>query len=140
MRYPVAVALLLAATPAWAITCTVSTTDLSFGAYDVFSSSPLDTTATLTLECSGVLPADNITLDLTPGPHALTAGAAHLAYGMYRDADRTVPFGDGTGGSAHYGPVNPAATADIPVYGRISAHQDVPAGTYTDTIVVTVNY
>jgi spore coat protein U-like protein len=30
--------------------------------------------------------------------------------------------------------------ANIPVYGRIAAGQSVPAGTYSDTVTITLNF
>lgn len=145
-------AMLLAALPcpAWAISCSfVSVSGVSFGAYDVFSSSPLDTTGTITIICTSVGGTDNITVDLSQGgassfsPRQLArSGGGVLDYNLYVDAPRTTTFGDGTSGTAHYGPTNPPDNTNvaITVYGRIGAQQDVPGGSYSDTVVATINY
>ena len=145
--------LLLAAalpTPAFAISCSfVSVSGASFGAYDVFSVGALDTTGSITIVCTSVVPTDNITLDLSQGgassfsPRVLSrAGGGSLDYNLYTDAARTTVFGDGSSGTGHYGPANPPDNSNvtITVYARVPAQQDVVAGTYSDTIVATINY
>lgn len=138
------------ATPAWAITCTiVSTSGPSFGSYDVFDTSPVDTTATITYNCTSVLGGDNITIELSAGgaasfsPREMSDGGSNrLEYNLYTSAARTTIFGDGTSGTAIYGPLNPAdgTNVDVTVFGRIPALQDLPAASYSDTITVTLTY
>ncbi len=136
--------------PAHAITCSFDTiTPVSFGAYDVFTSSPLDSTGTVRLVCTAVIPADNITIDLDAGgggsfaPRRLarSGGGTPLSYNLFNDAARTTRWGDGTSGTSHYGPANPpdGAAFDLTVYGRVTALQDVAAGTYADSVVATIN-
>lgn len=143
--------LLALTTPAHALSCAFdSVTPVSFGAYDVFTSSPLDSTGTLWLTCNGVAPADNITIDLNGGgaagfsPRLLAraGGGAALAYNLYTDAARTTRWGDGTSGTGHYGPANPPnlTSFDLTVYGRVPALQDVAGGTFSDAIVATINF
>ena len=65
---------------------------------------------------------------------------------MFFDAAYTQIRGDGTGGSQTGGatlsltPGNPTQTSTSTIYGRIPASQDVAAGAYADTIVVTITY
>jgi spore coat protein U-like protein len=61
-----------------------------------------------------------------------------LTYNLYTDASRLISWGDGSGGSSTVSMTG--AAADIPVYGRMAARQNVPAGAYADTIVVTITY
>jgi len=65
-----------------------------------------------------------------------------LLYNVYADPQRQVVWGDGTGGtrvvSEHAKPNNKEVV--IPVYGRIPAGQDVRAGRYTDSLIVTIDF
>lgn len=134
------------ATEARAGSCAISTvTGLAFGGYDVFDSAPVDSTATITYECTGVVSGDTVRIDLSTGgsgtfaPRALSAGAESLSYNIYLDAARTAVWGDGTSGTSSYGPLEPAeGQTSVTAYGRIPARQDVAAGSYSDSIVVTI--
>ncbi len=141
---PLAVSvLLLTAAPALAA-CTISTTPVTFGAYDVFATAPLDSTGTVTFRCGQG--DKNITITLSKGgaatfnPRQMRSGAQTLAYNLYRDATRTSIWGDGTGGTTIYSNANPPAKDDVSVtiYGRIPTGQDVTAGSYADTITATI--
>jgi len=60
--------------------------------------------------------------------------------GFWRDAtNASLP---GTGGTDNYTKFNPANSVDVNVtiYGRIPPQQDVRVGSYTDSIVATVNF
>jgi spore coat protein U-like protein len=143
------VALLGASLPAQAITCTWrSTTAVAFGSYDVFSATPDDANGSVTYRCTGVAGAP-VTIDLSAGgsatffPRRMTrAGVETLDYNLYLDAARTQIWGNATGGTVHYGPTVPANNTNVLVniYGRIPAGQDKSAGTYTDTVVATINF
>lgn len=125
--------------------CSIFTwSSVAFGTYDVMSSSPLDSTGAVLLTCDSAV--TSITVDLSRGnastfnPRYMLNGSARLNYNLFLDAARTTLWGDGTGGSSHYGPVYPPGLVFLTIYGRIPALQDLPAGSYTDTIVATVNF
>ena len=126
--------------------CTISTTSVAFGTYDVFSAAPLDSTGTVTFRCGP--PDRNIVITLSRGssatfsPRTLRMGAEVLNYNLYNNAARTNIWGDGTGGTAVYSNANPPNNTNIPltVYARIPAGQDVSGGSYNDTVVVTINF
>lgn len=148
MKYLFSLLLALVPSSALAITCQViSTTSISFGAYDPLSVSAVETAGTLTFRCDSVLGSDTILIDLGPGgagtywPRALSA-ADDLDYNLYTDAARTMVWGDGTGGTVHQGPLHPTdgVNMDLTIYGRIPGGQDVHAGSYADTLVVTIQY
>lgn len=131
-----------------AINCTVSTVGVVFGTYDVFSGSVNTSTGTVTYNCKGVGGA-TITMFLSRGSansfqprQMVQAGGATLSYNLYLDATGAMIWGDGTGGSQEYGPVHPANNSSTPVtiFGQIPAGQDVTTGTYTDTIIATINF
>ena len=128
--------------------CTVTTVmPVAFGSYDVFDSAPVVSTGAISFECTDIAPTDSVRIDLDGGsarsfaPRTLRRGAFALAYNLYLDAAHSVIWGDGTGGSGFYGPVRPAAgTNTVILYGRIPARQPVAAGTYADTVTVTIQY
>lgn len=121
--------------------CTISTTSVNFGTYNVYSATPLDSTGTVTFRCGP--PDRNIVITLSRGssatfnPRTLRMGAEVLNYNLYRNAARTNIWGDGTGGTAVYSDVNPPNNTNVvlTVYARIPAGQDVSGGNYNDTIV-----
>jgi len=135
---PVA-ALLMSVPPAWAA-CTVSAAGVAFGSYDPFSGTSLDSTGNVAVTCS---PAAPYTVALSPGYAAQTgremrSDANALAYNLFTDATRSSVWGDGTGLTST---VSGSGTAGgHPIYGRIPARQNVAAGSYSDTIIVTISF
>lgn len=135
---------------AMAITCSiVDTTPVSFGTYDVFSGTALDSTGDVTVHCTSVGVSDLVEIELSTGagasyaPRTLArAGGGELNYNLYLNAGRSVVWGDGTGSTSVVGPYTPPDDADdvINIYGRVPAGQDVEGGVYSDTVVVTINY
>jgi spore coat protein U-like protein len=116
---------------------------LSFGVYDPLSTTPTDSSSTISYRCPKGQPVQ-IALDAglagSFAARALTLGGERLLYNLYLDAARTMVWGDGTGGSrAGPGVVTHGAggTTTVYVFGRVPAGQDVVAGTYGDTIRVT---
>lgn len=136
----------LAASSADAATCTVSATSVGFGAYNVFDSAPSDSTATILLRCNGN--ARNIAVGISDGEEPLFdwrrlgKGKERLLYNLYRDAGRFAIWGDGSGGTQMHVQSEVPNNTEVPltVYGRIPAGQDVSAGAYSDSVVVTINY
>lgn len=142
-----ALALLSPATTAAMMTCSVgSAMGVAFGSYDIFSGNPLDSTGSITYSCSDVEPTDSVIIQLGRGssstflPRTLVHGAYQLDYNLYLDAGRSSTWGDGSSGTAQYGPVLPpeGTTTEVTIYGRIPAGQNAHAGSYSDTIVVTL--
>jgi spore coat protein U-like protein len=69
----------------------------------------------------------------------MSAGAAALSYNLYLDAARISVWGDGSGGTSTYGPLQPAeGSTSIPIYGRAPGGQNASPGNYSDTVVVTL--
>jgi spore coat protein U-like protein len=132
--------------------CAVSTTSVSFGSYDVFSTTATDSTGTLSYRCTGNTPLLQITLttgsSATFNPRTLSNGRNGrngpdpLTYNLYTDAARTSIWGDGTGSTSSYRQFAPpnGKTVTVTVYGRIPAAQDVSAGSYADTITAIINF
>ena len=79
--------------------CTISTTSVNFGNYNVFGGSDTDSTGTITINCNNM--AHNISVTLGKGasssynPRTMKKGAESLNYNLFRDAARTSVWGDG---------------------------------------------
>jgi spore coat protein U-like protein len=122
-------------------------TGVSFGAYDALNTSPLDQTGSITFQCTD-LGAGTVTVDLSTGnsgsyaAREMRKGADSLQYNLYRDVSRTQIWGDGTAGTFHFGPFAPTDGVDetVTIFGRVPARQSSPVGTYTDTVVATINF
>lgn len=133
--------------------CTVSASSVDYGTYDVFNLSDADAAGNVRVSCSllGLISLlVNYDILLSTGlsgsyaPRKMYNGSNVLTYNLYTTSSRTTVWGDGTGGTSF---INDGyllglltVTLDYPVYGRLPAQQDVPAGLYSDTITVTVNY
>jgi spore coat protein U-like protein len=129
---------------AYADTCSLTATGVSFGAYDVFRNSPTDSVGTLTYECVGGGKPISIAMQRRSSDayRALEGGGQRLYYNLYLDASRTAVWGDGNAGSQQYFSANaPRKTpVTVPIYGRIPAAQDVGVGQYGDTVTVIINF
>ena len=142
------VAALVALSPrrAEAAGCTIATTSISFGTYNVFAGTPNDSTATITVDCTGG--AKNIAIGISRGgsstfvPRRMVKGSEPLVYNLFRDAARTAVWGDGSPGTEQHVVANPPNKTPLPltIFGRIPVGQDVSAGAYADTVVVGINY
>ncbi|MBN1959614.1 MAG: spore coat protein U domain-containing protein [Deltaproteobacteria bacterium] len=139
--------LLFAPTNAHAIYCFITqSTGINFGAYDVFNSTPTDSTGSFSYFCFFVGGA-SVRLSLSRGgaasytPRRMQNGGFTLQYNLYLDASRTIIWGDGSGGSSYFQTVPPNfRTETVTIYGRIPPGQDIPAGNYHDTIVATLQW
>lgn len=135
---------LLAAAAAEAA-CTINTTPVAFGTYNVFSPSADDATGQISYRCTAPRPiVVRIHLDKggspTFNPRQIRRASETLNYNLYLDSTRSTIWGDGTGGSDTYTRILPPLNQDIivSVYGRIPAGQDVSAGSYTGTVTATI--
>jgi spore coat protein U-like protein len=137
-------------------TCTVSMTNVSFGSVDVLPGTAVDTTATLTVSCTGGTPpgrttracvsigagsSGDATSRIMTGP-----GGATLRYDLYSDAARTTLWGSWQTGYDTAGvTVDVASNSTVTVYARLLASQStVLAGSYSSSFsanpFVTYNY
>ena len=139
--------LIMAMTPFSAYAaCSLTSTTILFGSYDIFSSAPLDTLGQIIFRCGNTDRNVSISLDKggasTFNPRRMLNGASTLNYNLYLDAARTTIWGDGTGGTQNFFVGNPANNQDIsiPLYGRIPAGQGTSAGSYSNTLTVTINF
>lgn len=126
--------------------CTVSTSALAFGSYDPVvanASANLDGTGTVTVACTRGATASIAVgsgSSATGGTRRMTDGAGnYLVYELYSDSGRSTVWNTGAG-ALELTPAPSRAARDFTVYGRVAGNQDVPAGTYGDTVVATVNF
>ena len=127
----------------------VSVTGVSFGPYDVFNAAPTNQTGSVTFKCqAGILPLVPVTITLSTGNSGIYAfrqlrkGAESLQYNLHLDAAHALIWGNGTGGSLPLGPLLPADNVEttVTIYGQIPPGQNITAGSYSDTITVTINF
>lgn len=125
--------------------CIVSALPLAFLTYDPTSGTPLDATTTITSTCTL---GTTYTLGLNAGTgtggtttlRVMTGTPAGLLnYQLFQNAGRTTNWGNnpGTDTVAGTGTGLPQLST---VYGRIPSGQNQPAGSYADTITVTLTY
>ena len=124
-------------------TCTVAANNLNFGTAGVLAANT-DASTTLSPTCTSGTPY-NVGLDgglsgaTDPTQRKMTNGAAFVLYGLFRDAARSLPFGNTIGTNTLAGTGSGLAQSAT-VYGRIAPQATPSPGTYNDTIVVTLTY
>jgi spore coat protein U-like protein len=127
-------------------TCTVTASDLNFGAYASNQSTPVQGQTAIQLLCGGEITAE-VSLDAGSGPGGSTtnrrmeqdAGSDRLDYGLFQDPGRTIHWGDRSGRDTLEVQTT-GVSLTIPVYGQIPGGQRVRDGVYSDTITVRVVY
>jgi spore coat protein U-like protein len=145
----VVISLALAAGPVQAaIQCSIgSVSPVTFPAYDVFRGVPTDAQGSVTYSCRGV-GQNTVTIDLSAGgtgqfnPRQMRASSEALPYNLFLDAGCGTIWGDGGGGTARYGPFQPPNNSPVvvPIFGRIPPGQNATPGTYTDSVILTLNF
>jgi spore coat protein U-like protein len=129
--------------------CTISAVGVAFGAYNPQSAANDDATGTVTLACPTAVTAPVVELSTggsgTYSPRRMTNGAFNINYNLYTTAARTVVWGNGTGGTVKLtlsGGTVSGGTRNFSrsIFGRAPGSQNVGAGSYLDTIVLTVTF
>lgn len=125
----------------------VSGTTVQFGTYNPVSGTARTAQGTITVGCAGIglLGAYTTSLSVGAGTFAqrhLTSGANTLNYNLFTDSAYSQVWGNGTGGSITlgYSGLLSLSTVSSPVYARMPAGQDKPPGTYSATIIATVEF
>ncbi len=137
--------------------CEIGTASVAFGTYDPLVAnltSPKTATGTVTIACTQGT-AESITLDLGANPSGAGrrmrgGGPYYVAYELFQPSSNAPgapcsyagPVVWGTTGARVFTP--PPAPSRVArtynVCGRIPAAQDVPAASYADTVLATVNF
>jgi spore coat protein U-like protein len=135
----------LAVSASIAKNCTIETVAVGFPAYDpiVTHASAADdsTSGSITVACTK---GAAISIELgqggnySGGNRMVHGTADFLSYALFQDSGRGQSWGAGTAAMSFTAASRNAVT--YPVYGRIAGAQDQPEGTYTDTVVATINF
>jgi spore coat protein U-like protein len=127
--------------------CTVAATPMNFGAPTAIGTANIDRTSNVSLVCTNGATYD-VALDL--GLHAgagsqrrMSNGAAtpvYVPYGIYRDSAYTSEW-TAAAGNTVTGVTPASGVVSLTAYGRIPVSApSVGAGTYQDTVTVTVTF
>lgn len=123
--------------------CFIGTaTDLDFGNVSILDDSR-DQTSTIQLQC----PIGTVwRVGLNEGSHASGGvrrmagpGGEHVRYELYRDSARNQRWGNAVGTDTSDG-TGTGGTQSLTVYGRVPAQETPAAGTYSDTVTVTLTF
>ncbi len=130
--------------------CTISTTALGFGNYDPIVANntiDLDGTGAVSVTCTSDSAvaislgqggaADTGSTEAAPA-RRLTDGTNFLSYALYSDSGRTTVWGNDA--TVDVETTGTGAADEHIVYGSVDASQNVPAGSYADTVVATVTF
>jgi spore coat protein U-like protein len=132
--------------------CSISAGALAFGTYDpvvanASSGGDLAGTATLSVACTSGASA---TITLGQGSNAaggstdaaplrqMASGTDNLAYALYQDSGHTTAWGNSAGTGEEY--TGTGSSTNVTVYGLVAKGQNVPAGSYSDTVVATITF
>lgn len=151
----VAIACLVPLAAEAATVCRGGAASMNFGAYLGDSATPQDSIGSFRLQCTREGGPANISITMGIGPSAssgsITArqmqksgGTDMLSYNIYRDATRLAVWGQTAGVDTmtitQNLPNKATTTVSFTLYGRINGLQNVSAGSYGDTLTVTIDY
>jgi len=127
--------------------CSITTTPVAFGVYDPVvanATAPLDGTGSVVVTCTkgaGTRIDLNNGANFSGGNRRMAAGGDNfLTYQLYQDTGRTQVWGSGGSAGQAIAGAPSKAPRTFTVFGRVPAGQDVSAGSYTDTVVATINF
>lgn len=135
-------------------TCGVSSSGLNFLTYDPLTAANQNINGNIRVSCSvaglvGLLVAYDIKLSAggsnNYSQRQLAQGASKLNYNLYTTAARNTIWGDGLGSTAtvsdsYLVTLGAATNKDYVVYGQIPMLQNVKAGPYADSLVISIIY
>jgi spore coat protein U-like protein len=121
--------------------CSVSATTLDFGTVGLLAANT-DGASTVSVQCANGVAYQ---VGLNNGQHAsgntrrMQGPGGLVSYELYRNTTRTQRWGNTLNSDTVIGSGN-GGTQNLTVYGRVPAQTTPSAGTYNDTITVTVTY
>ncbi|UZK69056.1 spore coat U domain-containing protein [Sphingomonas sp. S1-29] len=126
--------------------CAVTSTAIDFGNVDVTTGAAVLGTGGISVVCTNGT-AWAASADVGTGAAAtlavrqLSDGANTLNYALFTEATRTTIWGDGTTTTSTIDDIGTGVAQDKIIYGSIAAAQTgAVAGSYADTVAVTVTY
>lgn len=132
--------------PALAVTCAITSTgSVSFGSYNSLNGVPTDSVGNIVVDCDKE-PKDAVATissgnSGTSLQRKMANGGSFLNYNLYTNSSRTTVWGNGSSGTGvvTFG-VKPQSHYVLPIYGRIPPLQNVPKGSYSDVLLVTITF
>jgi spore coat protein U domain-containing protein, fimbrial subunit CupE1/2/3/6 len=127
-------------------TCSITNSpSISFGSYSPLAGTDLDVNGTISVACTKGTVA-TITLDAGGNSthavgttRAMVSGTNYLSYEIYSNSGLTTVWGTGANGVQE--PAAPSkAAVNYTAFGRVPNSQDVPAGSYSDSVNITVSF
>lgn len=122
--------------------CLITAQDINFGTYGNLATN-VDAIGGLTVTCtpgtSYAIGLNGGNANAAPAARKMVKGAESITYGLYRDAGYLQGWGDTIGSNTSAGTGSGVAQI-LTVYGRVPSQPTPSAGTYSDTVVVTVTY
>jgi spore coat protein U-like protein len=133
---------LAAFTASPALACTIGTVSVAFGAYNPRSATALDGVGTVNLNCPTTVKSAVITINSggsgTYSQRRMASGSFVLGYNLFTTASRTIVWGDGSAGTGTVAVGKGVSSTSV--HGRIPAGQNAGAGTYSESLIVTVTF
>lgn len=133
--------------------CSVSATNVNFGAYDGIAQLEVDSAGNVEVSCGTDTIGDVMSYEIELSgsnkgskPREMKGpGQYRLEYNLYTDVGRTIIWGDGKGSTATVADGYTFVTLcceirNYTIYGRIDAGQNVAPGFFSDSIVVKVDF
>jgi spore coat protein U-like protein len=122
--------------------CVVSASGVNFGSAGIIAAN-VDATGSTTVQCTNSTPytvaLDGGTSGATdPTQRKMSKGAEKITYGLYQDSARSQGWGNTTGQTV--GGTGTGSSQALTVYGRVASQTTPSAGSYSDSVVVTVTY
>lgn len=129
--------------------CTITAGAVNFGAYDPIGANlaaDLDQTGSLTVQCTKSATPSGVALGVgsnaglgSYGTRAMSNGTDHLGYELFTTSTRNTVW-NAANMMTPAGPFGVTHTSTMTIYGRVGKAQDVSAGSYTDSVVATINF
>lgn len=124
--------------------CTIGATNLSFGTAGVIGAG-INATSSLSVTCTN---GDAWRISINGGGSGnvaarvmqRTGGGGAVGYQLYTDSARSLPWGDGTGGSNRATGTGTGLAQAVTVYGRVPAQATPMPGNYSDTVMATIEF
>jgi spore coat protein U-like protein len=119
--------------------CNVTTTAVAFGNVDVTTAGNVDATGGFSVVCTNgtawtAAASAGVGVGASTAARKMTSGSDLLNYALYTDAGRSVNFVSATGTGS-------GAAQPRTIYGRIpSGQSSAPAGSYADSVTVSLTY
>jgi spore coat protein U-like protein len=127
--------------------CNFNIPPLNFGVYSFIQKAPNDSSNNIKIECQN---STVVTVQIGAGQsgtvlnrYMIDAKGNQLKYNLYIDASRLGLLGDGNNGSSYFNGQNVGGIGAHPnmiIYGRLFPNQSIPAGNYSDSLVLNISF